>query len=135
MKKISILLLLVLVCSCSKSDDSGNSGSTSINPPAWIHGIWIQENSTVGNGYIFTNKDFLLKGSGWGNTSFASSVELTNASGGNASVHETITSNSYNIDIDLGVQIHIYHFNKISTTKIEWMNGPTSSDHYYFIKQ
>lgn len=134
MKKISILFLLALVCSCSNSDDSSNSSSASINPPAWIQGVWIQENSTLGNGYIFTSNDFLLKGI-TGNTSFSNGVAGTLSTGGNAGVQEVISNSIYNIDITILSQIYIYNFKKISETKIELVNGPTTSEHYYFIKQ
>ena len=136
MKKISLFLLLGLVYSCSSSSDnlSNNSSSNaSINPPAWIQGTWIQAGGTTG--YKFTTNDFILTGSG-SQTSFANTVILTNASGGNATVHETITSNSYNIDITIGIRTDSYYFNKINDTKIEWVNDPLGSlADFFYIKQ
>ena len=133
MRKTIFLFFSLIAVSCSNSSDSNSSNSSSINPPTWIRGVWIQEGSTLGNGYIFTSDDFLLKGLS-GNTSFKQAIQSTIASGGNASATETISSEIYNISITIGAQTTDYNFQKVSATKIEWMNGPTS-DHYYFIKQ
>ena len=134
MKKISILLLLALVYSCSNSNDSGNSSSTSINPPSWIQGTWIQVGGS--GGYKFTTNDLILIGSGSSQTSFSNAVNQTNASGGNATVHEIITSNSYNIDITIGIHTDSFYFNKITNTKIEWVNDPLGDlADFFYIKQ
>lgn len=137
MKKISIFLLLAFVSSCSStSDNSSNNSSNnaSINPPAWIQGTWIQDGGTSA-GYKFTQNDFSLISFNTTN-SFANAVAQTKATGGNASVNETITSNSYNIDITIGAHTDSYYFNKISTTKIEWVNDPLGSlADLFYVKQ
>lgn len=136
MKKISIFLLLAFVSSCSSSPDNSSNNSSSnsnINPPSWIQGTWIQDGGT--GGYKFTSNDFILVGSS-SQTSFANAVTQTKATGGNASVIETITSNSYNIDITIGIRTDSYYFNKITTTKIEWINDPLGNlADLFYIKQ
>ena len=139
MKKISIILLLVIASSCSNSSDSSSSNPSinpSINPPAWIQGTWIQDGDGGTSGYKFTQNDFILIGSGFSQTSFANAVTQTRASGGNATVHEIITSNSYNIDITIGIHTDSFYFNKITNTKIEWVNDPLGDlADFFYIKQ
>jgi hypothetical protein len=137
MRKLLLLFLAIVATSCSHSNDSvNNTNSSYINPPTWIQGTWIQEGSTVGNGYIFTTNDFLLKNQTAGNTSFKQSIETTNSTGGNASATEEITTTIYNISITIGAQTYVYNFQKVSATKIEWINDPLgSSVHTYYNKQ
>lgn len=135
MRKYIFLLSAIIATSCSQSNDSGSSTISSyINPPTWIQGTWIQAGGS--GGYKFTTNDFILIGSGSSQTSFSNAVNQTNASGGNATVHEIITSNSYNIDITIGVHTDSYYFNKITNTKIEWVNDPLGSlADIFYIKQ
>ena len=49
MKKLTYLLLAILIVACSSDDsDSSNSNENSINPPAWIQGLWLNDTSSVG---------------------------------------------------------------------------------------
>ena len=136
MKKTILLFFSFAIMSCSNSDSSGSSSNSYINPPTWIQGTWVQEGSTIGNGYIFTSNDFLLKNAIGGNTSFKQAIETTIAAGGNADATEVITSSIYNLSITIAAQTYNYDFQKISATKIEWMNDPYgNSETVYFIKQ
>jgi hypothetical protein len=136
MKKTFLLFFSFAIMSCSDSDSSGSSSNSYINPPTWIKGTWVQEGSTLGNGYIFTSNDFLLKNTIGGNTSFKQAIETTISTGGNADATEEITSSIYNISITIGAQTYDYDFQKISDTKIEWMNDPIGDlGNTYYVKQ
>tara|TARA_B110001450_G_scaffold252536_1_gene274485 strand:+ start:704 stop:1111 length:408 start_codon:yes stop_codon:yes gene_type:complete len=63
MKKIKliygILITLIILTSCSNNDDgnSNNNSNIEFNPPAWIQGVWFNQNST--SGYKFTSNDII----------------------------------------------------------------------------
>ena len=57
MKKLLLLSsLLIFACSSGDDSDSSNSNGDSINPPAWIQGLWLYENDAYG--YEFRADDF-----------------------------------------------------------------------------
>ena len=65
MKKLTYLLLAILIVACSSDDsDSSNSNENSINPPAWIQGLWLNDTSSVG----FEFRDDNLCSTSTGNT-------------------------------------------------------------------
>lgn len=132
-KNFLIIIFSIALFSCSNSDDDNNQTENYFNPPSWIIGTWIQEGSSLGNGYIFTTNDFLLKNQLGGNTSFKEAIETTKSTGGNASATEVISSTIYNVSITIGAQTYIYNFQKVSDTKIEWINDPMGNlvDTYY----
>ena len=132
-KNFLIVIFSFTLFSCSNSDDDNNQTANYFNPPSWIIGTWIQEGSSLGNGYIFTTNDFLLKNEIAGNTSFKEAIETTKSTGGNASATEEISSTMYNVSIIIGAQTYIYNFQKVSDTKIEWINDPLGDlvDTYY----
>lgn len=132
-KNFLIIIFSIALFSCSNSDDDNNQTENYFNPPSWIIGTWIQEGSSLGNGYIFITNDFLLKNQLGGNTSFKEAIETTKSTGGNASATEVISSTIYNVSIIIGAQTYIYNFQKVSDTKIEWINDPMGNlvDTYY----
>lgn len=141
MKKIVFTFcFIVILFSCSSDDDSStdNQNQTSINPPTWIQGTWLQPNPLGGfinNGYRFASDDFCLVTLG-GQSCFKESITLTNNAGATTNVEEQITDNSYFIEITLGSQIVTYDFERISNTEIEWVNDPLGdSVQTIFIKQ
>jgi len=125
MKKIILNFFLILLFSgCSSPiDDSNPKNASSINPPNWVQGTWLLEDSNLTSGYRFTNDDFcsvLLSGQ----NCFKESIRLINNSGAITNVKEVITDNSYSIEITLGSQVITYNFKKVSLTQIEWINDP-----------
>ncbi len=129
MKKFSIILLLVLVSACSNSSEN-TSSSFSINPPVWIQGTWLYAGS-VDSGFKFTSNDLIQITSSYQQQSLVRLFKGTNAI-----AHETITGNSYNLDIESGGTTLSYHFNKITPAKIEWVSDPMGDlVDYFYIKQ
>ena len=48
MKKFLFLSALLIFACSSDDSDSSNSNEDSINPPAWIQGLWLNDTSSVG---------------------------------------------------------------------------------------
>ena len=112
MKKL-LLLSALLIFACSSDDsDSSNSNGNSINPPAWIQGLWLYEDGTYG--YDFRADDFCwYQPAGPINyTCFKSQIELHSAT--NSSASQNSTENSYQLVITLLSFEYHYEFQKIS---------------------
>jgi hypothetical protein len=136
MKKIILTLFAFTLVGCSSESDNASSNSI-ISPPAWIHGVWLQDNGNGGvanNGYQFTTDDFILKG--LVDYSFKNQINTNLSVGANSTVTETKTDNNYNVSITLSTATSNYNFIKISSTKIEWVNDPMGDlVETYYIKQ
>ncbi|RTL13386.1 MAG: hypothetical protein EKK56_05540 [Flavobacteriaceae bacterium] len=136
MKKIILTLIAFTLMGCSSESDNVSSNSI-ISPPAWIQGVWLQDNGNGGvanNGYQFTTDDFILKG--LVDYSFKNQINTNLSVGANSTVVETKTDNIYNISITLSTATSNYNFVKISSTKIEWVNDPMGDlVETYYIKQ
>lgn len=136
MKKIILTLIAFTLMGCSSESDNVSSNSI-ISPPAWIQGVWLQDNGNGGvanNGYQFTTDDFILKG--LVDYSFKNQINTNLSVGANSTVVETKTDNTYNISITLSTATSNYNFVKISSTKIEWVNDPMGDlVETYYIKQ
>jgi hypothetical protein len=136
MKKIILTFLTFTLVGCSSDSDNVTSNSI-ISPPAWIQGVWLQDDGNGGvanNGYQFTPDDFILKG--LVDYSFKNQINTNLSGGANSTVVETKTDSNYNISITLSTATSNYNFVKISSTKIEWVNDPMGDlVETYFIKQ
>lgn len=136
MKKIILTLIAFTLMGCSSESDNVSSNSI-ISPPAWIQGVWLQDNgngAVANNGYQFTTDDFILKG--LVDYSFKNQINTNLSVGANSTVVETKTDNIYNISITLSTATSNYNFVKISSTKIEWVNDPMGDlVETYYIKQ
>jgi hypothetical protein len=136
MKKIILTLFAYTLVGCSSESDNVSSNSI-ISPPAWIQGVWLQDNGNGGvanNGYQFTTDDFILKG--LVDYSFKNQINTNLSVGANSTVVETKTDSNYNISITLSTATSNYNFVKISSTKIEWVNDPMGDlVETYYIKQ
>ena len=136
MKKIILTLIAFTLMGCSSESDNVSSNSI-ISPPAWIQGVWLQDNGNGGvanNSYQFTTDDFILKG--LVDYSFKNQINTNLSVGANSTVAETKTDNIYNISITLSTATSNYNFVKISSTKIEWVNDPMGDlVETYYIKQ
>ena len=111
MKKI-LLLTVLLIFACSSDDsDSSNSSGNSINPPAWIQGLWLYEGDTYG--YEFRADDFCwyVPTGQLNYTCFKSQLELFSY---DSSATQNSTENSYQLTITLSSYEYHYEFQKIS---------------------
>src|SRR5690606_20901603 len=125
MKKILLLLLIPLIFGCSSSDDNATQNNNStINPPDWIKGVWL-DGSWIGAGYEITSDDFCF-------------IELCRKScvgdeAGNINItyEEEITDNYYSIAIirpnadNTSATRTEYVFEKVSDTEIKRINQNT----------
>lgn len=57
MKKLLIIALSTITMVACSRDDNGDNKNGAINPPSWIQGDWVSENTT---GYTFTKDNFCL---------------------------------------------------------------------------
>lgn len=121
MKKLLFLLCFTTILSCSKSDDDSNNSSanTSINPPSWIIGKWINNSGISSLGYVFKNNDFgtsVLNSDIW----VKPTIDLYNSGKqGTATVIEEKTDSYYKVSYTIGSTALHYHFVKISNTQIK----------------
>ena len=121
MKKQLLLSLTILLFSCGDSD-SNSSNNVSINPPSWIQGVWVDEESlSIGlrNGFDFKVDDFCTVV-----TTFAScNKEMLALYGDNENslfvdVQEEISAIRYAIDITMVSSTTSYIFEKIDNNHI-----------------
>jgi hypothetical protein len=139
MKKIilTILTFTLVACSSDSSDSNNAPSNSSISPPTWIQGIWLQDNGNggVGNfGFQFTSDDFITKN--LVDYSFKNQINTNLSAGVNSTVLETETDSNYNLSITASSTTINYNFVKISSTKIEWINDPLGDlVETYYIKQ
>ncbi len=130
MKKTLLLLILtVFLTACSSDDDGGSSSNSnsSINPPEWIQGTWLQEAGLdlgVEVGYIFRNDDFCI--SGLPTICNKESISAWNLAGGYTNVTEEISNDYYFLEITKSSQIVTYEFEKISENQIFSTSIPPS---------
>lgn len=121
MKKILPILaiLIIILSSCSSDDDSSDNSSIQINPPNWIQGTWLIENSTT-IGFHFTSNDVIVIQSGV-EISQRGQLELFSESGEGVSASEESTQNTYKLTSNFPAgQTTFYAFTKVSDTEITW---------------
>jgi hypothetical protein len=121
-RKIFSILIVLLVFSCSSSDDSTQS-SSAIDPPEWILGTWLLEDSGLGDmGWRFTSNDFIMIQSGF-EVSQKGQIEIIISGGGEASVENISTDDTYEIRTNFpGGQTTSYKFIRVSETELQWEN-------------
>lgn len=124
MKKILFTLFIgVSLISCSNSDDDNtvqqNTTVQYFHVPQDYIGTW-RITGTSSSYFIFKNDDFILVTP---YTSYKTVLEQTASTGQTAKVDETITNTDYNFVITAGASSGSYKFKKISSTKIQWLNG------------
>lgn len=125
MKKIFLVSLFFILISCSNSENNPTTNST-ISPPSWIQGTWMGTdlNGNISSfGFRFTSDDFLLLNANQ-DFSFKQSIAQTISTGGNASVIQNISENSYGINCTIISVSYSYSFTRVSSTVIEY-NTPT----------
>jgi hypothetical protein len=118
MKKLTYLLLALIILACSDDSDSSNSNENSINPPAWIQGLWLNDTSSVG----FEFRDDNLCSTSTGNTICYKELMTFDPE---SSVYEEISDTRYYIVISAGFSEYTYEFEKVSETTINWILYPS----------
>jgi len=127
--KLLTLLLLVL-SSCSSDDESNSNSNIQINPPNWIQGTWLIEDSNT-IGFRFTSNDVIIIQSG-AEISQRGQLEIFSESGQDVSANDESTQNTYRLTSNFPAgQTTIYAFTKISDTEITWDTAGNS----IFVKQ
>ena len=138
MKKLITLAFAVsILFGCSNSDSNNSSNSTSINPPAWIQGYWLQDDGSGGVtvlGLKVTSDDLYTTINGSGN-SLKTLISNVLQSGGTAVVNEEISSSEYKLNVTLnGNSFPQYYYKKITSTKIQYFDTANVGG-AYLIKQ
>jgi hypothetical protein len=135
---IFIIAFTSLLFSCSNSDnsDTNSNNCQTLQPPGWIQGTWIKQNSPVGSytGYKFTSDDVIDIFSQSSSNSRKFQLDFYCTSNVNYTVTENITPTSYFLEINWG-GIATYNFTKISATTIELVNDNDPVNASYYIKQ
>lgn len=123
MKKLLYLFLAITIISCGGDDGNtnNNSNNLTINPPSWIHGVYLQEvDGQVGVvGYEFKSDDVCTVS---GNISGCYQAQLdlyANTPNFETDVYEESDSNRYFIELTIGLTIYKYEFEKLSSTRIK----------------
>lgn len=124
MKKVVSLYILIFSLICINcSDDDSNTTDVSINPPEFIYGTWISQDSWFGGGFKFTSDDFCSLSTNPMNDNiaedcFKEDIEM----GFIKEVEEEATSSGYKINLmnvnDNGIPTYRYRFDKKSETEI-----------------
>ena len=123
MKKLLYLFLAITIISCGGDDGNtnNNSNNLTINPPSWIHGVYLLENidgSILPLGYEFKSDDFCTVNSNI-SSCFQAQLDLyANTPNFETDVYEESDSNRYFIELTIGVAIYEYEFEKVSSTSI-----------------
>jgi hypothetical protein len=138
MKKFITLIFAIVLLSCS--DDNNSTSSTSINPPEWIKGYWLQQiDESTGevtdlSGVRALNDDFYTTQLGSGN-SMKALISNTLQAGGTVVVDEVITNSEYKLNVTLnGMSFPQYYYKKISSTKMQFYDT-SNAPGAIFIKQ
>jgi len=140
MKKLMLLLTFVsTLYSCSHSDNSTNNvnnNCATLNPPSWIQGTWIKQNSPTGSytGYKFTTGEVVDIFSQSSSSSRKYQLDFYCTSNVHYTVTENTTPTSYFLEINWS-GVATYNFAKITATKIELINDNDPINATYYIKQ
>ena len=122
--KITSIALLFLIVSCSKSDDD-NVSASSINPPDWIIGTWM--NSFDIGGFRFSEDDVILVTTS-SETSWKELVKIGENTPSEFVVEESSFDSSYNVSFTTSGVTTFYEFTKISESVIEYGSGVLATE-------
>ena len=128
---IAILIITTLSFSaCTTSDDDFTNNRSSFNPPQWIQGTWLMEDSGM-VGYKFTSDDFCSI-SPYQTLCFKSTIQQAPEE---LIVDEQIDNENYIITINQGGYItNSFHFRKYSHNVIEDVSA-TDEFNIRYVKQ
>lgn len=127
MKKIVLLFTFIVLLSCSNSDDNSNTSSSPYSPPAWIQGTW----GLKANGisifadqafYKFTEDNVCQITSGistlcWKETVLQFPTIHSGSDTSSGTIYEA------NLISGNGAQTLTFKFERVSVTKILWLNA------------
>ena len=130
MKKLLFLFLTVSLLACSGDDSSDSVNSNDFNPPAWIQGTWGYENvNSLTPAFRFKPADVCqLLNNGMSESCWGSQVELLAQNNVNYTVDEQSTDSSYSVAFGSNGTTNTLTFEKISDSKIKWINGSTNPE-------
>lgn len=127
MKKIIFLFTSIILLSCSSSDDNGGSSSSPYSPPVWIQGTWgIKADGIITFSdqafYKFTNDNVCQLSGGisllcWKETVLQSPTIMSGSDNSSDNIYKTSLIGGN------GVQTITFEFEKLSATKILWLNA------------
>ena len=121
-KKLFVLFFIGLVIiSCSSSDDDSSLSIIQINPPAWIQGKWLMDDTSLGEmGWRFTSNDFIIIQAN-SELSQRGMLEDLLDNGGDVSASDNSTDETYSVTLNsIGGQSITYSFTQISSSEITW---------------
>ena len=123
MKQNAFFYLLVILFSFSCSTDDGDSQDSQIqiNPPSWIQGTWLIENTvTNGYGFRFTTNDIVLLQPSI-EISQRGQLEIFTGSGQDVSTSEEFSEDNYKLTSNIPAgQTTVFSFTRVSETEISW---------------
>ena len=117
MKKFLFLSALLIFACSSDDSDSSNSNEDSINPPAWIQGVWINNTSSV---FDFRTDDICLTAG-----AITSCNKAYMALSSESSAYEEISDTRYYVVVSYGFSENTYEFEKVSESTINWILYPS----------
>ena len=116
MKKL-LLLHAFLIFACSGDDsDSSNSNGNSINPPAWIQGLWTNGSLSA---FEFRADDLCITA---GNTTCYKALMAFSPE---SSAYEEISDTRYYVVFSHHSLEETYEFEKVSENTINWILYPS----------
>lgn len=128
MKKLLFLFVSTVLFSCSGDDnnDSTNTDSSDMNPPAWAQGTWLMEVGGASTGLKFTTDDVCSVVNST-TTCNKENLSTIKRGGGHVAVEETISDTKYIVNITIQSNTTTYNIEKVSATQIKWNLSSTSS--------
>lgn len=112
-----MIITTIITTACSKKDSDNGTTSTTIAPPAWIQGTWLNEETLqlTNNrlGFNFKSNDFCQI------TSVIESCYKYYVVQNTATISQTVSDTSYKITINMLGDSYVFEFTKKSDTQIE----------------
>lgn len=124
MRNFLILLFSInFLISCNSDDDNTNTQQSNnfFNPPSWIHGKWLVDDSNMIFGFEFTDDNFIILQSG-ANINYGEILEMQEGMGVNVNTIENISNTKYKVEIVIQGTSTTYNFEKVTPTIIEHLN-------------
>ncbi len=126
---MAFLTIFLILGSCSKdSENEDKKNGTSIHPPKWIQGVWLNKifDEFDDSGYRFTKDDCYVITNGYEN-----GLVIKDNGSGIIEYKEKINDNMYIIEsiiksnIKLGQERYVFRFKKISDNEIVYFPSIT----------
>ncbi|WP_144782207.1 hypothetical protein [Dokdonia sp. Hel_I_63] len=113
--------MILFSFSCSTDDGDSQDSQIQINPPSWIQGTWLIENTvTNGSGFRFTTNDVILLQPAL-EISQRGQLEIFIGSGQDVSTNEEFSEDTYKLTSNFPAgQTTVFSFTRVSETEITW---------------